>query len=352
MAHVRHSHAQEYRKTITYSCSGDKLNDIVGQIERVGDKKYEVATISIGGNDFFFGTVAKDCIYKIERGISEEEAQENCDVHLDNVDELLRRQVKVDEIWTRYADTLRNIYSKVLNNNGLLIVTGYPRFFSDITNVDNDPCENLRTHWSLGRWFSINSKIPLRRDNRNRINDQVKQVNDRIREDVLPSLNNPNIIFVDIDPLYEDHRFCEPVPDPLGANNPAVWFTELNTNLATNEEFNPGPSLSEQIKTWRDAISQPFKPSPLQMAATFHPKKGGNRKVAEAVIYHMLKWATPQTNDVVTWGPAEHEMGFSPGGGLTRFQIEQNCVMINPRDNTAPTVFCDDGAHRAKIVTS
>jgi len=39
------------------SCSGNLLEDIDGQIERLGGKKFDIITLSISGNDFKFGQV-------------------------------------------------------------------------------------------------------------------------------------------------------------------------------------------------------------------------------------------------------------------------------------------------------
>lgn len=269
------------------ACSGDKLGNIPGQLDAVRTKKFDVVTLSIVGNDFFFGEVAKQCIYKF--GTKNEAAsQEECDVHLDRVDELLRRQVDDDVIWTEYADIIRRIQRDNLAENGIILLTGYAQFFSPNAQP-GDLCETLRTKWKI-----LNSKVPLHRDNRNRMNDQVKQVNERISDDVLGNLGHPaNVKFVDIDPLYEHNRFCEPfVPDPLGSNNNAVWFTELNTTPLTTETFSPRPSLGDSLN-WEFSIPG-VTPSALQKASTFHPKPPANKKVAEVLTYEIIKWHAPQ----------------------------------------------------------
>jgi hypothetical protein len=40
------------------SCTGDTLSQMNDQIAGVGGKTFDVATVSIGGNDFFFGEIA------------------------------------------------------------------------------------------------------------------------------------------------------------------------------------------------------------------------------------------------------------------------------------------------------
>lgn len=51
-----------------FSCTGDKLQNIDelgGQIQATGGRRYDVATLSIVGNDFFFGDIAVGDVIQI-----------------------------------------------------------------------------------------------------------------------------------------------------------------------------------------------------------------------------------------------------------------------------------------------
>lgn len=178
-----------------------------------------------------------------------------------------------------------------MNNDGLLLITGYAQFFADP--VDGDVCDTLKTKWGAPPLFGLTSSIPLRAQNRRRMNDLVKQVNDRIEEDVVNYLRSQglnNIKFVDIDSYYQSHRFCEPRfnTDPLGSANDEVWFIELNTPQLQDVDWNAPDSLGDTL-SW-DVNLPGLTPSKYRKGSTFHPKPNGNEKVSDILFYQVLSW--------------------------------------------------------------
>lgn len=45
------------------ACSGDVLDDIDGQVAKLTGKKFDLITLTIGGNDFGFSDSAEACVY-------------------------------------------------------------------------------------------------------------------------------------------------------------------------------------------------------------------------------------------------------------------------------------------------
>ena len=50
--------------------------------------------------------------------------------------------------------------------------------------------------------------------------------------------SNPGVMYADIDPLFEGHRFCEPAVTESDDNNPNIWFFHPNTDAnGRNHQF-------------------------------------------------------------------------------------------------------------------
>lgn len=281
-----------------FACTGDTLDDLEHQIteaKKKGGGDYDVATVSIGGNDFRFGQVAKNCAYRFGT-VSQEQAERDCDHYIGGVEEMFLNEIKDAVIFPKYTKHLIDIYENVLKKKGLLIVTGYAQFFAgDNLNTGNN-CENLFTTWK-----GINSRVPLKAEFRRRMNALVKRMNDAILDEVIQPLQSKysisgqqdNIEFFDIDPLFNGHRFCENVPDPLGSNNNAVWITELNTTPLTQETFKP---LQEKEDREGLGFAKLFGfagilPSDLQQMSTMHPKKDAYEEIADRLMWRVMIWS-------------------------------------------------------------
>lgn len=117
--------------------------------------------------------------------------------------------------------------------------------------------------------------------NRESMNRLVDSVNQRIQNDVVNQLGgaNANIVFIDIDPHFDHHRFCEPNQDPWGSKNVRVQFNDLFTDLGEESAWE-GPAHLNDV--WTPDITDPgsdetdpdfrgFRDK-LQQNSVFHPK--------------------------------------------------------------------------------
>lgn len=116
--------------------------------------------------------------------------------------------------------------------------------------------------------------------NRRRANELTDLINDEIKK--ITSQAGSNVLFVDFDKLYEGKRFCEPgnEKDPIGANNPNVFFNDLTTILPV-----PGVvAVEKQTPGLKVDIT-----NVLQQSSVFHPKVGAHRVLAAELHFRILK---------------------------------------------------------------
>ncbi|KAI9768301.1 MAG: hypothetical protein M1839_004136 [Geoglossum umbratile] len=260
------------------ACSGDVLDGIDNQVNKINGNRVEVVTLSISGNDFGFGNVVRKCVYAYK--VLLPPSQADCTKALDDAADAINQQ----PIWDKYQQKVDLIVSKLLNPfNQVLVITGYAKFFAQPTR--GDACDNI----SFMRIKGFRG-LKMTYDNRVRINDLVTKVNTKIFENIV--VRNRNTLMVDVDLRFESHRFCEPgnSDDPIGATNDNVWFIDLQSKLEESD-FEPDPSSAEDA-AWAEwgnglsAVNDPTAtlPSDLQKASVFHPKEGGHSDTAGQVI--------------------------------------------------------------------
>ena len=109
-----------------------------------------------------------------------------------------------------------------------------------------------------------------------KLNDLIEKLNDVIK--AVTEAHGAE--YVDLDPVFEGHRFCEEgvlEPDP---ERSATWFFNLNLGKASvlAVEQSTG-SLSQQ------GFLDPFKDFDLK---TFHPTSLGHSAIAEEIVRHIL----------------------------------------------------------------
>jgi hypothetical protein len=206
-----------------FSCSGDVISNInnagsngrATQLElmkAVSKGSYKFATLSIGGNDLGFFNIVISCIM-VGTG--------DCEAALKNAESIAGIAPRDS---AAHGDTLANLYKAyrdILDTAGddfTLVVTGYAQFFANTQG--NTACDNGQIQVISLQDLGSDGKpaLPLTVKLRDRINNGVKAFNQMINatvSEVQRSLENDNISnkrikFVDIDPIFEGHRFCEP----------------------------------------------------------------------------------------------------------------------------------------------
>jgi hypothetical protein len=304
-----------------YSCSGDKLDAIDGQIQRINGKKVDLVTLSISGNDFFFGDVVVSLSLKpkvdyntlIEQllivileslrtpknqstpGMTYQQA---CDAAIKKSNDAVAN----DANWTTYRSVIADIKSKALNENGRLLITGYAKFFADGARTQ-DICDGTQ----FLDIFGFRNNLAMRAANSVAMNDGVDEVNRRIQADVVNVVNDRAVQLIDVDPLFNGNRFCEPANgnNPKGVNpdNPEVWFYDIDSTLDETGAWNP-PAGQENLATHLDL--SPTKnathgtesliaigPTLYQQSFCFHPKTGAGASIADKIFWYILH-TTPE----------------------------------------------------------
>lgn len=213
-------------------------------------------------------------MYPTVRQVSADNAQSACDAQLNAA----TASVGNDLIFEKYRAKVQLIQS-ILNPGGVIYITGYAKFFSPDGSA-NDQCDNtffFNSRFVRGLLGVLKMKIA----NRQSMNNLVDRVNQRIRDDVINPLGgaNANIVFIDIDPHFNGHRFCEPNQDPWGSNDDRVQFNDLYTDLGEESKWD-GPAHLNDI--WAPEITTPDSENTdpdfrgildkLQQNSVFHPK--------------------------------------------------------------------------------
>ncbi|KAK1243074.1 hypothetical protein MKX07_003702 [Trichoderma sp. CBMAI-0711] len=198
------------------SCTGSTVGDMLAGAEHSQIDGFnttstaDFALLSIGGNDLGFFDIMNSCIFRFYSFYSG-----TCETALCHADEQMassdfenRLRLAIMEILDRVRWEKRPWFT--------ITVTGYARFF----NADTDECDD----YSFGMWWR---GPKLERKLRQRMNDMVVDVNNKIRHsvDVInAAFAEPRVLFVDYDDAFEGHRFCEPgVVEPDYARN-ETWF--------------------------------------------------------------------------------------------------------------------------------
>jgi hypothetical protein len=196
--------------------------------------------------------------------------------------------------------------------------TGYPTFFNEETIECND--------YSFGYWKFYKPLLTV--ELRTRINDKVREMNAQIRDAVTRAdakWGPGRVEFVDTNPAFESHRFCEPGVHEPDLHNPNTWFFLIDSQDSPTvpslpppppqdpppDDFNPAEceeilgresstlgeewakqilcaiikGLSEglELEPW---VNETLASGPQLKETTqqiFHPKSRGNQAVKDAV---------------------------------------------------------------------
>jgi hypothetical protein len=298
------------------ACSGNQLQHLPAQFEKLGDKRAQLVTLSISGNDFYFGPVVENCIYNYTSYVFSDTRLE---VPCQEILQVATERVFGNEVFEEYKAAVRKILDERLLPDdvssaakSVLVITGYAKFFP--TPKQGDRCSEYRFPLTpaLETIFKTNK---LKFGTRQQMNELVDLVNERIRKEIVTL--SDRIQFVDIDAGFEGHRFCEKNHDrePEGANDPDVWFTSINTKLE-EDSFVPNPD-SELERSWDEWSKRaaaeagqgggdgdegdlfPGIPNELRKSSVFHPKTAGHAKTAAVTKDTLDKWAAANPLPVI-----------------------------------------------------
>jgi len=197
--------------------------------------------------------------------------------------------------WAKYVSKVQ-IAKGGLNPNGKLYITGYAQFFAAPT--QGDACDN--TYFFP---YIIIRVLKMTYATRLKMNQLVTQVNTMIQNNVV-AVSGANTIYVDIDLQFNGKRFCEPAnaADPIGADNPNVYFNDIRTTLEETTPYNP-PSSDQEAAAWSqweagipenatEGSASPSLPGNLQRSSVFHPKSVAHRFTSAHLAWLTLDSAT------------------------------------------------------------
>ncbi|ETN41282.1 uncharacterized protein HMPREF1541_03217 [Cyphellophora europaea CBS 101466] len=333
------------------SCTGDLITHInqspskdrtsqVEMLRTIDSSSYDFATLSIGGNDLGFSGVVKWCILGILPRYSS-----RCEEKLRRAETLAGITNPGNGDQNGLSRNLLTAYMDILDTASAdftLVVTGYAAFFSEA----NDRCDSttigILEHYNLEpEYFAP----PLTMALRQRINRGVRAFNAMIQEAVQEAqqqLDNQGvrkrIRYIDIDTLFEGHRFCEPTEGDDIANVGGAWFflpwgrdiqpdgtsidprdpandppadhtrrdeafcedpyTELECAFAQAVEENPDAGvngaiyprdLMQELKDWADDKKEMLK---TKFMKAFHPRTIGYAAVKDEIISQHAFWAS------------------------------------------------------------
>lgn len=203
----------------------------------------DVVTLTVGGNEIDFFVVLNACVHQWFPG-------GDCERELVRA----REAVQSDVFLRKYGLMVAAAKERV-RDDARLLLTGYARFFNQRT----EQCD----HASFSR---RDPERYLTKGMRSSFNAIVDMLNDVIRA----SAEAHGVEYVDIDELFEGHRFCEEgVREPSNTNQ--TWFFNLRypapTSDNADQQILPGGPIQDY----------------LDMTRAFHPTAQGHEAISRTL---------------------------------------------------------------------
>ncbi|KAI4687260.1 hypothetical protein J4E81_008108 [Alternaria sp. BMP 2799] len=210
--------------------ASDPIPTPLPQAQRINGFYPQLVTLSIGGNDVGFSYLLDQCVYRFwdfwcNGCDSSPDCSEDCAKAITQVRD------RIDGVNGNFPDDLRETIKAIFENapGTNLFITGYPRFF----NQDTEYCNNV----TFELWCQDEKFLPLTKDQRTQMNELNLRLNEKIQSVI--DANQPEsgrITYVDTDPYFEGHRFCEEGVKEPSYRNKNIWFfpCEFYTKVETN----------------------------------------------------------------------------------------------------------------------
>lgn len=225
------------------SCTGARIEDVLrkedggksGSQLEYASKKADITTLSIGGNNIGFFELLDSCIYHFGGWGSTNNCMEAINSTV-SIIKGLEFDMALDLVIKGALD------NAIGANSPKLFVTGYAQFF----NAETTQCNNVT--FCIWENPTKNHTCPLlTQDLRRDMNDLTNLLNAKVSAAIQRAissnhLSNATITFIDYDPSFEGHRFCEPSNIEPAYTNPDIWFYQtwgdageeiIQTNLLT-----------------------------------------------------------------------------------------------------------------------
>lgn len=209
-------------------------------------RDWDAVTVTVGGNEIDFFPVLNACVYGFY-------PVGNCEAELVRA----REHVESGGVLDSMRAMIKGLSERV---DGRVLVTGYARFF------------NEETAWCDEVSFSRREpKRYLTRSMRFEFNHIVALLNDVIRS----STEVYEADYVNIDTIFEGHRFCEEGGRERMNSNDTWFFNMQPADSLLAPEYRQ-QILSNPIKDFRD------------MTRAFHPTASGHAAIANKIAEMLL----------------------------------------------------------------
>ncbi|KAI9654720.1 MAG: hypothetical protein M1831_005307 [Alyxoria varia] len=213
-------------KKQSWVCSGDTitgLNRQVGEWIQKNDKERvkkteDLVTVTIGGNDLEFSNLVDSCVL----WASPFHAVDDCQRAMDSARRTMKDIGNPQGLHHKIYDEFDRIVRASRNDKVHVYVTGYPTFF----NAGNSDCNKATFYYWRPDRNSGAYGPKLTTQLRTELNRFTVEVNSFLRN-IVTTLNRARpgrFTFVDPEPAFEGHRFCEPGVKEPDANRAATWF--------------------------------------------------------------------------------------------------------------------------------
>ncbi|RAH62699.1 SGNH hydrolase [Aspergillus piperis CBS 112811] len=194
-----------------YARSGDTTTGLINQVKKWKDTTSpNIGTLTVGGNDVGFSDIIRNCI-TWETFHDAEEFRAWCEQKKDKARSILSDTSSAG-VRNKLKEAYLSILNASLNEDFMLYVTGYVGFF----NYDTTICDLTTFDWW---WTAYNPILPIREvvpflktALRKELDDLVNQMNQVIQdaiEDANTAYGSTRVTYVDMQPLFDTHRFCE-----------------------------------------------------------------------------------------------------------------------------------------------
>lgn len=240
------------------ACGGASTASVIwDQFRWIRDS--DLVTLTVGGNEVDFFAVLNECVYRWWPGGT-------CDAELKRSRDLIERRDFVD----RFASMVTTGVERVgLGGDGRFLVTGYATFFNDETIA----CDEV----SFGQG---KSRPLLTRHLRRDLNQLVRLLNHIIRG----AAEAAGAEYVDIDQVFDGHRFCEDGVSEPNAGREDTWFFNLQyhdtgTDVAVEELLYHDFPQNVPSDVWPVGF--------VGFTRVFHPTEHGHGGIRDAIVKHL-----------------------------------------------------------------
>lgn len=226
------------------ACGGTTSVSVLhSQVPKIGDS--EIVTITVGGNEVDFFLVLNACVHQWL-------PSEPCEKEMTRARGLVQSSFFLSNFDRMVIQTKRR-----MKPDAHLLVTGYAAFFNDQSQQCNSVSFSKRDSTNL-----------LTNELRRSFNQMVRMINDVIRA----ATEAHGATYVDVDNLYDGHRFCEEgVTEPSHRNE--TWFFNIDfSKKAVPPTEDAQGVLHGPIKDFFD------------LTRTFHPTSLGHKAIAEEIV--------------------------------------------------------------------